>query len=211
MKELVFLLEEPSAMAMLESLLPRMLPNEISVRCIPFEGKQDLEKQMTRKIRAYQNQEARFIILRDLDNHPDCLAVKRNLLKLCADSGKAAQCVVRIDCKELETFYLADLQAVEQALQINGLVKQQQNKKFRTPDNLGSPSRELKNMTRQRYEKIAGSREIGKHLNLENERSPSFRNLLGAIRRMVHELMPHPARRRPLIPAGHSKAGEPQA
>lgn len=189
MKELVFLLEEPSAKAMLESLLPRMLANEISVRCIPFEGKQDLEKQLTRKIRAYQNQDTRFIVLRDLDSHPDCMAVKRKLLDLCAASGKAAHCVVRIACKELETFYLADLQAVEQALQMSGLAKQQQVKKFRIPDNLGNPSGELKKLTQQRYEKVAGSREIGKHLNLENDRSPSFRNLIGAIRRLENELI----------------------
>lgn len=37
MKELVFLLEEPSAKAMLESLLPRMLDQGIAVRCIVFE------------------------------------------------------------------------------------------------------------------------------------------------------------------------------
>lgn len=189
MKELVFLLEEPSAKAMLDSLLPRMLTDDISFRCIPFEGKQDLEKQLTRKIRAYQNPEARFIVMRDLDNHPDCLAVKKRLLDLCAISGKAAQCIVRIACTELETFYLADLQAVEQALQINGLLKQQENKKFRNPDYLGSPSGELKKLTSQRYEKVAGSREIGKHLHLENERSPSFRNLINAIRRMENELI----------------------
>lgn len=39
MRELVFLLEEPSAKAMLESLLPRMLKEDTRFRCIPFEGK----------------------------------------------------------------------------------------------------------------------------------------------------------------------------
>ncbi len=189
MKELVFLLEEPSARAMLESLLPRILSEEIHFRCIPFEGKQDLEKQLTRKIRGYQNQGARFIVLRDLDSQPDCLLLKRKLLALCADSGKAEQCLVRLACKELETFYLADLQAVEQALQMNGLAKHQQTKKFRTPDHLGSPSVELKKLTKQKYEKVAGSREIGKYLDPNNERSTSFRNLIGAIRRMENELV----------------------
>ena len=42
MKELVFLLEEASAKAMLESLLPRILHPDIHTRLIPFEGKQDL-------------------------------------------------------------------------------------------------------------------------------------------------------------------------
>jgi hypothetical protein len=189
MRELVFLLEEPSAKAMLESVLPRMLDQETRFRCIPFEGKQDLERQLTRKIRAYQNDQARFIVLRDQDSHPDCAAVKSRLLDLCHASGKADRCLVRIACRELETFYLADLLAVEQSLGLVGLAKQQQSRKFKAPDHLGSPSRELKTLTGNRYEKVAGSRAIGQYLHLDNERSPSFRNLMAAIRRMEDELL----------------------
>jgi hypothetical protein len=123
MRELVFLLEEQSAKAMLESMLPRLLKENTKVRCIPFEGKQDLEKQLVRRIRGYQNKQARFIVLRDQDSHPDCKVVNSGLLDLCSASGKAAQCQVRIACRELETFYLADLQAVEQALEMGGLVR----------------------------------------------------------------------------------------
>lgn len=153
MREQVFLLEEPSAKAMLESLLPRLLDDAIRFRCIHFEGKQDLEKQLVRKIRAYQNQQARFIVLRDQDNNPDCRAVKNQLLELCEQSGKGERCLIRIACRELESFYLADLRAVEQALTLNGLSSRQGRKKFRTPDSLGSPSRELKILTEHRYEK----------------------------------------------------------
>jgi len=189
MKELVFLLEEPSAKAMLESLLPRVLNAGTTFRCIPFEGKQDLEKQLTRKIRAYQNPLARFIVLRDQDSHPNCLQVKQRLLKLCHASGKAEKCLVRIACTELEAFYLADLAAVESALNIHGLARQQQSRKFRSPDALGSPSKELQALTKGHYEKVAGSRAIGHHLSLDNQRSPSYRNLLAAIRRMEGELI----------------------
>jgi hypothetical protein len=189
MIELVFLLEEPSAKAMLESLLPRVLSEEVAFRCIPFEGKQDLEKQLMRKIRAYQNEQSRFIVLRDQDSNPDCIAVKRKLLDLCGHSGKADRCLVRIACRELETFYLADLQAVGKALEIHGLERHQMSRKFRAPDSLGSPSRELKSLTENRYEKIAGSRRIGRYLNLDNQRSPSFRNLIDAIKRMEGELL----------------------
>ena len=184
MRELVFFLEEPSAKAMLETLLPRMLDQSITVRCVPFEGKQDLEKQLTRKIRAYQNQRARFIVLRDQDSHPDCSAVKQRLLDLCEASGKADHCLVRIACRELETFYLADLAAVEQALTLKGLSGLQPSRKFKSPDQLGSPSHELKMLTKGAYEKVAGSRAIGLYLGVDNARSPSFRNLIGAIRRM---------------------------
>jgi len=189
MRELVFFLEEPSAKAMLETLLPRMLDQSITVRCVPFEGKQDLEKQLTRKIRAYQNQRARFIVLRDQDSHPDCSAVKQRLLDLCEASGKADHCLVRIACRELETFYLADLAAVEQALTLKGLSGLQPSRKFKSPDQLGSPSHELKMLTKGAYEKVAGSRAIGLYLGVDNARSPSFRNLIGAIRRMEDKLL----------------------
>lgn len=185
MKELVFLLEERSARAMLKSLLPRLLGTDVVCRLIPFEGKQDLEKQLAHKIRAYQNPNARFIVLRDLDSHPDCAQLKARLLHLCSQSGKEKQCMVRLACKELEAFYLADLDAVEQALGIRGVAHQQQSKKFRTPDQLGSPKRELKTLTANTYEEGGGSRAIGQHLRLDNDRSPSFRNLITGIRRMA--------------------------
>ena len=43
MTQLVFFLEEPSARAMLENFLPRILPDNIAVRYVVFEGKQDLD------------------------------------------------------------------------------------------------------------------------------------------------------------------------
>lgn len=189
MKELVFLLEEASAKALLSTLLPRLLNAEIKFRLIPFEGKQDLEKQLVKRIRGYQNRSARFIVLRDLDSHPDCQALKQRLLDLCQESGKVECCLVRLACRELETFYLADLAAVERALAVSGLSKKQNASKFRAPDALGSPSRELKQLTHQVYEKVAGSRAIGQELDLDNTRSASFRNLIEGIRRFENELM----------------------
>ena len=189
MKELVFLLEERSARALLESLLPRLLTPEIAFRLVPFEGKQDLENQLARKIRGYQNSIARFVVVRDLDSHPNCVDLKTRLMGLCQQSGRGHECLVRLACTELEAFYLADLRAVEDALDLTGLSAKQASKKFRSPDRLGSPSHELKTLTRNRYEKVAGSRAIGHRLALDNERSPSFRNLVAGIRRMESELI----------------------
>lgn len=189
MKEPVFLLEEDQAKAMLESLLPRILNPEIKARLIPFEGKQDLEKQMTRRMRGYVNPEARFIVLRDQDNAPDCQAVKASLAENCQQAGRAGKSLVRIACKELETFYLADLRAVEQGLGLKKLAPQQVSAKFRDPDRLGSPSKELSVLTRGRYQKVSGSRAIGRCLDPDNERSSSFKNLIQGIRRMEDELL----------------------
>lgn len=184
MRELVILLEEESAQAMLEGLLPRLMPEGIHLRCIPFQGKQDLEKQLVRKIRGYQNPEASFVVLRDLDSHADCKVLKARLATLCGQAGRP-ETLVRLACRELETFYLADLAAVEKGLGLSGLNRYQQNAKFRSPDHLGSPSKELSSLTKGRYQKVSGSRAIGPWLDLENVRSASFRNLVAGIRRIT--------------------------
>lgn len=192
MRELVFLLEENSARALLESLLPRVLSRDTGYRLIPFEGKQDLEKKLAQRIRGYQNPMARFIVLRDQDSYPDCRELKSRLLDLCTSSRKREHCLVRIACTELETFYLADLIAVERALGQTNLAAQQEKQKFRSPDQLGSPSRELAGLTKGKYQKVSGSRAIGRFLDMENSRSPSFRNLIAGIRRLEAELQSLP-------------------
>ena len=105
MKELVFLLEEESAKAMLESLLPRILDTGIKSRLLAFEGKQDLEKQMVRKMKHYINPHARFIVMRDQDATPDWHDLKKALLTRCTEAGRNNVSLVRIACRELETFY----------------------------------------------------------------------------------------------------------
>lgn len=189
MREIVFLLEEISARSFLESLLPRVLSQDIHYRLIAFDGKQDLERQLTKKIRGYKNPYARFIVLRDQDSEPDCRALKQRLLNMCAEAGRHDHSLIRIACTELETFYLADLHAVEVALGINGISARQQNSKFRSPDRLANPNRELSALTGKIYQKVSGSRAIGKHIDIENDRSPSFRNLIFAIRRMEAMLL----------------------
>ncbi|MBF0481907.1 MAG: DUF4276 family protein [Desulfovibrionaceae bacterium] len=184
MRELVFLLEEESAQYMLEGLLLKLLPSEIVLRFIRFEGKQDMEKQLVRKVRLYRNPQACFIVLRDLDAHPDCIAVKSKLTTLCRDAGRP-DALVRLACRELESFYLADLAAVEKGLGLTGLAQNQGKVKFRAPDYLHSPSTELATLTHGCYQKTSGSRAIGQWLDPENSRSVSFRNLIVGIRRVV--------------------------
>lgn len=189
MKELVFLLEERSAESMLGSLVPRILNPEIKPRFIAFEGKQDLEKQIYKRIRGYQNSNARFIVLRDQDNAPDCTKVKSDLLTRCQQTGKEEKTLVRIVCRELETFYLGDLQAVEQALSLTKLAIHQKKAKFRTPDHFLNPSKELITLTKGEYQKVNSSRAIGQFLDPNNDRSRSFKNLIQGIRRMENELL----------------------
>lgn len=184
MTTLVFFLEEPSAKAMLQGVLPRVLPPDIAVHYMVFEGKQDLQKLLVRRMQHWQKPDSRFIVLRDQDSG-DCHQVRQHLLKLCTQAGKP-EALVRVACHELESFYLGDLCAVEQGLDLKGLSKRQNGRKFRPPDQLTNASEELKKLTGQRYQKLSGSRAIGPYLQVDGRnRSRSFNVLLDGIRRVA--------------------------
>ncbi len=183
MRELVFLLEETSTQAMLEGLIPRILPQNKTVRYIVFDGKQDLEKQLARKIRGYQNKNADFIVIRDQDSG-DCREIKARLKTLCS-TANCSKAIIRIICRELESFYLADLAAVESGLKVSGIARSQNKKKFRTPDQLGSPSDELKKLTKGEYQKISGSRAVSPYLDIKNQRSHSFKVLVETLQKVT--------------------------
>lgn len=160
MTELVFFLEEASAKAMLEVLVPRLLPPGavFHLRRVVFEGKQDLERNLERKLRGYLTPNAKFFVLRDQDRE-DCRKLKHRLKKICTKAKRPAT-VVRIACRELESFYLGDLRAVEKALGLKNLARRQSTEKFRDPDQLQNPAAEL---------------------NLQHSRSQSYLQLVRAI------------------------------
>lgn len=189
MNEWVFLVEGPAEKELLEAILPTLIPATDRRRVIPFEGKQDLEKQLVRRIRGYQNQDAIFFILRDQNAHSDCTEIKGRLVGLCQEA-KARRFMVRISCREMESFFLADLRAVEDGLKelgVRGIAKHQSSRKFRSPDQLHSPAKELEALTKGQYQKVLGSRAISPLLDLDNQRSTSFHHLVSGIRRAARQ------------------------
>jgi len=183
MKRLIFLLEEPSAEEMLKGILPKVLPSDVCPEFKVFEGKQDLEKGLYRTLKAWRIPDCAFVIIRDQDSG-DCHDVKQKLMDLCRQ-GQRDGVLVRVACRELETFYLGDLAAVERGLKLTGLAKKQGNRKYREPDRLGNPSQELIRLTSGRYNKVAGSRAIGPQLDIEDNKSHSFKTLIAGIRKLV--------------------------
>jgi hypothetical protein len=188
MAELVLFVEEPSVREMLNGLLPRLLPEDVRYRCVVFEGKQDLEKRLPGKLRAWRAPNAKFVVLRDKDQG-DCRAIKARLASLCCAAGRA-DVLVRIACHELESWYLGDLEAVEYGLGIQGLARQQGKAKYADPDRLANPVQELSRLTADRYQKIAGSRLIGPRMRLSENRSRSFLVFVSGIRRVIGEATP---------------------
>ncbi len=183
MSTLVCLLEEPSAREMLHGVLPRILPIGWHVRYIVFQGKQDLEKNLVIKLRGWLAPDSLFLVLRDQDAG-DCRKVKQELVELCRQAGRE-QTLVRVACRELESFYLENLAAVEKGLEFSGLARMQRKKQFRSPDSLANPAMELERLTAGRYQKVSGSRAIAPHLELEGNTSHSFNALLQGLRRIM--------------------------
>jgi hypothetical protein len=184
MREIVFLLEERSMLEALQILTPPLMPSDVRCRFIPHDGISDLEKSIPRKLRAWLDTDARFIVVRD-KHSSDCRKVKHNLLRLCKE-GRQPDTLVRIVCHELESWYLGDLAAVEKAYHLKGVAKRQDKAKYRNPDRLANAEQELRRLAPQ-YQKIAGSRRIAPHMSLANNKSHSFRVLIDGIRRLVKD------------------------
>jgi Domain of unknown function (DUF4276) len=181
---LVFFLEEASAKALLETLLPRLLPDGIATRYIVFEGKQDLDKQLERKICGWLAPNSKFVVLRDQDDS-DCVSLKKELEKKCA-KARQKSALIRIACRELEAWYFGDLMAVERALAQPNLAHHSAKAKYREPDKIINPGRELRIITEQIYQKVASSRAIGSHLDLNNRNtSRSFQVFLVGLRQLT--------------------------
>ena len=105
-------------------------------------------------------------------------------MKLCADAGKP-DTLVRIVCRELESWYLADLQAVDKVFGTQ-LAKQQEKAKFRTPDDISVPSAEVFKIV-PGFGKVSAARALGVLLDIENHRSVSFAAFIKGINKLVME------------------------
>ena len=182
---MVFFLEEPSAREMLKGLLPRMLPGFIPARYIVFEEKQDLEKNIVRRLRHWRAPNSVFIVLRDQDAG-DCFAIKQTLAAKCRDAGRP-ETIVRIACRELESWYFGDLSAVARGLDIRNLVRYGNKRQYRVPDDIHSPAGELSRIIRNAYQKVSGSRDIGPELSPDINKSHSFQVFIEGVQRAVRD------------------------
>ena len=187
-KELVFLLEEKSAKELLKAITKKMVAANSSIKFtyLVFEGKQDLDKKLTRKLKGYCNPNAAFIILRDEDSS-NCTTLKKDMLDKIPDNKKKNS-LIRIACHELESFYFGDLAAVSKGLNMN-LQSFMNKSKYRTPDAIGNPSAELATITKDKYKKISSSRNISPHLVLDgSNKSHSFNVLIAGIKKQIESL-----------------------
>lgn len=182
-EHLVFFLEEPSAEDFLRAFLPTIGLPMPQVHFVVFQGKQDLERRLVRRMRGWIRPNTHFVVMRDQDAG-DCRAIKQGLQALCAEAGHP-QATVRVACRELESFFVGDWEAVGRGYGLESLAKLAAKAKYQDPDHLHAPSVELAREL-PGYQKRDGARRISPHLRPERNRSNSFQVLYRSLKAIAH-------------------------
>jgi len=121
-----FLVEEASAEAALQNLLPRMLGPDATFSISPHEGKADLLAKLPKRLRGYRKWIPKhyfIVVLVDADAD-DCHELKTRLELIAREagfptpataSGRHFRVLNRLAIEELEAWFLGDIAAVRSA------------------------------------------------------------------------------------------------
>ncbi len=185
MPRIEILTEELSMQAVLEIILPKIVSSNWTLGQNYFirahEGKNDLQKSIPKKIKVFSHyhEPAGVIIVHDQDSN-DCKVLKSKLSDICSSNGECAV-LIRIACRELESWFLGDMKAIQSAYPRFKIEKFIRKDKFRNPDNLNA-AEELKIILPE-FQKIASARAISEHLALHTDenKSESFKQFVTGI------------------------------
>lgn len=181
------LLEESSMENFLREVLPKILPKNyvLDENCFlrPHNGKSDLKKSIPNKVKVFSNyfEPVKLIIIHDQDSN-NCKLLKKSLTELCKSNGDCPT-LIRIACKELESWYLGDMDAVEKVYPKFKAKNFKRIAKFRNPDLLQA-SQELKILIPE-FQKGFASKNISKFISIEESTSSSFKHLISGIKKFL--------------------------
>lgn len=200
---LEILVEEPSAEATLNYLVPRIVP-DVSFDVHPYSGKPDLLAKLPQRLQGYSKwlpDDWRIVVLVDEDRE-DCLTLKQQLEGAANKAGlvmrssaaskqKPIQLANRIAIEELEAWFFGDVPAIVQAYP---KVSPNLGKKakYRDPDGIGGGTwealeRVLKKAGYHPGGKIEVARNISQHMDPDNNTSHSFQVFRDALRELTQE------------------------
>lgn len=180
--------EEPSAKNVFDVILPKIIPG-ISFRVYQHQGKQDLHKALKTTVPSISKiPNARILITRDQDNQ-DCKEVKNELIKML-DGKCVCPHFIRIVCRELESWFLGDLNAIKKAYPRFKPEQHIGKADFKDVDTIAIPNNYLLRIIPeyQKMEtlpKLETSSKISQFLDLDNNTSKSFQHTISAIKQLV--------------------------
>jgi hypothetical protein len=197
-----FLVEEPSAEAALRNLLPKLLSEKVSYQIHVFQGKQDLLKNLPKRLTGYRlwlPDDWYIVVLIDKDREK-CVELKQRLENIAhnqkfitrsnvSDNGKF-NVINRIAIEELEAWFLGDESALHQAYpRIPRYLDKK--KKFRDPDAIHKTSEALARVLKRAgyykggMPKIEVARRISLHMEPSRNISKSFQVFRGALQELI--------------------------
>jgi len=189
MNTLYILTEEPSIKNIFEMVLPQILPQNIGFRILVHQGKNDLEKALTEKIISLSKiGGAKILITIDQDTN-DCKQLKQRLINLMSENCNCDY-KIRIVCKELESWLLGDLSAIEKAYPRFRSMLFAKKTQIRDVDKIkGKPSDFLLRIIpeykdREKLPKLEFSKKVAPFMDIDNNSSPSFNHTIDAIRKL---------------------------
>lgn len=174
----------------LEDLLPFILPQgyALGVNCFlrPHQGKSDLRKSIPRKMQVFSSyyRPAKVIVVHDQDSS-DCVQLKEQLLELCSIEN-ACPFLIRIACRELENWYLGDMDALEGLYPKFNAARHRNSAKYRIVDHVFGAA-ELEHLI-PGFRKTYAAKNVVLYMNtndLSQNRSESFRQTVSGIRNFL--------------------------
>ncbi len=181
--------EEASAKKVFDIIIPKIISDGVSFRVYPHQGKQDLEKAIKDTVPPISNiPGSRILITRDQDTG-DCKEVKQIIEEKI---GLRCNCryMIRIACKELEAWYLGDLNAIRKAFPRFRPDQYVHKSDFRNVDNITNPDKYLLRIIpefkkRSSLPKLQVSEAIAPHLDIRKNMSKSFNHTVQAISSLI--------------------------
>ena len=191
-------LEEPSAEALLQGLLPKLVPVGTTWNPIVFQGKPDLLSNLERRLKGYKSwmpEDWKIVVLIDEDR-ANCRKLKARMEAASAAAGFLTKTAVtggkfvvlnRIAVEELEAWFFGD--AVALAAAFPGVSPTLGAKAhYRNPDAITGGTWEALERVLQRAgyygggsPKIEVAREMATHMEVGRNTSPSFQTFVRGI------------------------------
>lgn len=183
MPRVEILVEERSIKEVMRNILPKILSDKWKLDENYFirehEGKSDLRSSIEKKVKVFSNwhEPIGVVIVHDQDT-ADCKLLKDKLVGLC-NKGTFPY-LVRIICRELESWYIGDFNAVEQAYPHFKAASYQNKAKFRNPDLCNACDELIKILPE--FQTVSGARKISPFMSIESNRSNSFHQFKEGVR-----------------------------
>lgn len=199
------LVEEPSAEAALQFLIPSIVGPETTFHIHTFQGKPHLLKRLPDRLKGYRDwlpPDWRIMVLIDADEQ-DCYKQKLDLDTIAYEAGlitrnmcrpgDAIQVFNRLAVQELEAWFFGDVEAIQSAYP-EVSVNLAQQKGFRNPDTIRGGTWEALERVLQRagyhaggLRKIEAARQIAAHMQPQRNRSHSFRIFHHGLLELIHQ------------------------